>query len=128
MKITSKIMPIMTGLLAITVTACHTTAHAQPSPAVLKNSDESSMKILKSALAKAMKTSRVELGTSDPTRSSSISVLPKSVRGLNGNDYANFALPTQFDLMMEGRNCYLVKRGSENKIPLQGIRCKSLSN
>jgi len=70
----------------------------------------------------------VELGASDPTSSSTISVLPKSVTGSFGNDHANFALPTQFDLMMDGESCYLVKRGSDTKILLEGVSCKPLAN
>lgn len=128
MKILHKITPIMAGLMAVIGSACHTSAQAEPSLAVLKNSDEASMQALKSALAKAMKTTKVELGASDPTNSSSISVLPKSVKGLHGNDQANFALPTQFDLMMEGRSCYLLKRGSDTKIPLEGVNCKPVTN
>lgn len=114
--------------MAIIGTACQTTAQTQPSLAVLESSNENSMQTLKSALAKAMKTSKVELGASDPTRSSTISVLPKSLRGLYGNDQANFALPTQFDLMMDGQSCYLVKRGSDTKIPLQGVNCRPISS
>jgi len=128
MKLNFKITSVMASIMAITGSACQTTAQAQPSLAVLKNSDETSMQALKSALAKAMKTSKVELGASDPTNSSTISVLPKSLRGLYGNDQANFALPTQFDLMMNGESCYLVKRGSDTKIPLQGVKCRPLSN
>jgi len=117
----------MASIIAMAGSACHTTAQTQPSPAVLKSADESSMQALKSALAKAMKTSKVELGASDLTSSSTISVLPKSVTGLYGNDQANFALPTQFDLMMDGNDCYLLKRGSDNKIPLEGVNCTPLS-
>jgi len=128
MKLNFKITSVMASMMAITGTACQTTAQAQPSPAVLKSSDEASMKLLKSALAKAMGTSKVELGASDPTSSSTITVLPKSVTGSFGNDHANFALPTQFDLMMDGTSCYLVKRGSDTKIPLQGLNCRPLSS
>jgi len=115
---------ILAGLSALVASACHTTAQAQPAPAVLKSSDEPSMQALKSALAKAMNTSKVELGASDPANSSTISVLPKSVIGIRGQNYANFALPTQFDLMMEGSSCYLIKQGTEAKIMLEGVACR----
>jgi len=127
MKLDSIKTSILAGLAALIASACHTSAQAQPTPAVLKNADESSMQTLKSALAKAMNTSKVELGASDPTSSSTMSVLPKSVRGLYGNDHANFALPTQFDLMMEGRHCYLLKRGTDTRIPLKGVNCRPVS-
>ena len=115
---------ILAGLTALITSACHTTAQAKPVPAVLKTSDEPSMQALKSVLAKAMNTSKVELGASDPTNTSTISVLPKSVIGIRGQDYANFALPTQFDLMMEGSSCYLVKQGTETKIMLEDVACR----
>lgn len=124
MKLSSLSMPVISGLLAITGSACHTTAHADPVPAILANADDASMRALKSTLAKAMNKSKIELGASDPTQSPNISVLPKSVVGLPGGDYANQALPTQFDLMMDGRNCYVVKRGTETKIKVDGIVCK----
>jgi len=38
MKILHKITPIMAGLMAVIGSACHTSAQAEPSLAVLKNS------------------------------------------------------------------------------------------
>ena len=113
----------MAAIAALIGSACHTTAQAQPVPAVLETADNASMQALKATLAKAMNTSRVDLGASDPTQSSNITVLPKSVVGIRGGDYGNYALPTQFNLMMDGQNCYLVKRGTETKIMLDGVAC-----
>lgn len=124
MKLPSLSTPVISCLAAIIGSACHTTTHAEPVPAIMANADDASMQALKSTLAKAMNKSKIELGASDPTRSPNISVLPKSVVGIPGGDYANQALPTQFDLMMDGRNCYVVKRGTEAKIKVDGIVCK----
>lgn len=126
MKITFKKIPIIAAVLAVIGSACHTTAQAKAVPATLKSADENAMQALKATLAKAMNTSKVELGASDPTRSSSLTVLPKSVVGLRGGNQANYALPTQFDLFMEGSDCYLVKRGTETKIMLEGVACQAL--
>ena len=127
MKITFKKTPIIATIFAVLGSSCHTTAQAQIVPAILQSADENTMQTLKAALAESMKTSKVELGASDPTRSPALSVLPKSVVGLRGGNYANYALPTQFDIFMEGQSCYLVKRGTDRKIMLNGVACRPYS-
>lgn len=126
MTIIFKKAPIMAAIIAVIGSACTTTAQAKAVPAILASADDNTMQTLKATLAKAMNTSSVNLGPSDPTRAPTFSVLPKSVVGLRGGNHANFALPTQFDLFMDGTDCYVVKRGTETKIMLDGVACKPL--
>ena len=110
------------------ITACQTTAQAEPVPAVLLKADAETMDKVKAALAKSMGSPSVVLGTVDLTKISVISAFPKrSVMpaGAPQNQAGNFTLPTRFNMMMDDRNCYIVKNGTHEKIPLQGVKCKA---
>ena len=110
------------------MTACQTTAQAKPLPAVLLKADADTMDKVKAALAKSMGSPSVVLGTVDLTKSSVISAFPKRgvmPAGAPQNQAGNFALPTRFDVMMDGQNCYMIKNGTDEKIPLTGVKCKA---
>jgi len=103
--------------------ACQTVAASPPSPAVLASADAQTMKTLTKTLARAMGKSNVTLGAGSPDQNSVISVLPP--RSLSGIDPS---LPTRFDIMMEGRNCYVVKRKTGEKYPLENIACRPITS
>jgi hypothetical protein len=119
------------ALLCVSLlTACQTTAQAEAEavPAVLKKADAASMDKVKSALAKSMGSPSVVLGTIDLTKTSVISAFPKRgimPLGAPQNQAGNFALPTRFNMMIDGRNCYMVKNGTDEKILLPGVECKA---
>jgi len=119
------------ALLCVSIlTACQTTAQAEAEavPAVLKKADAATMDTVKMALAKSMGSPSVVLGTLDLTKSSVISAFPKRgvmPAGAPQNHAGNFALPTRFNMMMDGRNCYMVKNGTDEKILLPGVECKA---
>jgi len=121
-------MKFLAGLFsAIVFTACQTTANAALEQAVLKSADQESLAVLKAILAKAVNRPTIELGAGDLTQSSIVSVLPKRSAvpaGAPQNQVGNFSLPIRFTLMMAGKNCYALKDGSEEKIMLDGVKCR----
>lgn len=103
--------------------ACQTVG-AAPQPAQLMPGDAAAMDQLKAALAKEMGRSPVDIGPSDPTRSSTISVLPVPGGPLNDRD---MALPTVFKLETDGQVCALVREGTAKRIALDGVTCRVAS-
>jgi len=118
-------------LMPAALMACQTTATAAPVPAVLTSADAGAMQTLKATVAKAMKTGSVQFGVADLTQSSSFSAIPMRLSNPPGapqNQASNFAIPTQFSLMMDGKACYLLKSGSDEKIPLTGVACRPMNS
>jgi len=116
-------------LVPAALMACQTTASADPVPALLESADESSVRVLKSTIAKAMKTNSVQFGVADLANSPKISAIPMRLAGPPGaplNHASNFAIPTTFTLMMDGPYCYLLKDGSNERIPLNGVACRPM--
>jgi hypothetical protein len=107
--------------LLLALAACQSAEPARY--AVLERADEASIAQIKSALAAMMGTATIALGPSDPTQSSNISVLP---RPLGPHDDRSTALPTQFDLMLRGTDCILVRRGTHDERALPGVACRAL--
>ena len=114
-------------LTAMLITACQTTAATEAVPAVLVNTDSATMEQLKATLSVALKQNRVEFGATD-WASSTISVLPQRGQSPNGAPFhqQDFAIPKQFDVMMDANGCYLQQKGSETKIPLENIACRAV--
>ena len=95
--------------------ACQSMVGA-PQPALLMQGDAVAMDRVRAALAKEMGRSPVDLGPSDPTRSSVISVLPVPAGPLNDRD---MALPTVFRLESDGKTCALVREGTGARVVLE---------
>lgn len=91
-------------------------------PALLMQGDGAGLERLKAALAKEMGRASVDIGPSDPTRSSTISVLPVPGGPLNDRD---MALPTLFRLESDGRACALVREETGRRIALDGVACRA---
>lgn len=89
-------------------------------PALLAPWDGATVEQLKAALTKEMGRT-VDLGPSDPTRSSTISVLPARAGPLNDRD---MSLPTIFRLVSDGRTCALVREDTGGRIVLDGVTCR----
>ena len=93
-----------------------------PQPALLMQGDAVAMDQLKAVLAREVGRAPVDLGPSDPTQSSVISVLPVPAGPLNDRD---MALPTVFRLESDGRTCALVRESTGVRIALEGVTCKA---
>lgn len=103
--------------------ACQLSAGAQQ-PALLMQGDGAALDRLKVALAREMGRTAVDIGPSDPTRSSVISVLPLPAGPLNDRD---LSLPTVFRLESDGRACALVREDTGRRIDLAGVTCRAAS-
>ncbi|MEP6343196.1 MAG: hypothetical protein ABJ275_07765 [Maricaulaceae bacterium] len=114
-------------LAATLMVACQTTAATEPVPAVLASIDSASMDKLKATLSAALNQKSIEFGATD-WASSTISVLPVRGQSPNGAPFhqQDFAIPKQFDLIMDASACYLMGRHDHVKIPLENIACRAL--
>lgn len=105
---------------ALLAGACQSGAGAAQ-PALLMQGDGGALDRLRAALAREMGRA-VDLGPSDPTRSSVISVLPVPAGPQNDR---NMALPTVFRLESDGRTCALVREETGARIVLDGVTCRA---
>lgn len=108
--------------------ACETMPSGAFAPAVLTSADEASLQVVKSTIAQMMGKNSVKLGTNNYASSSTISVLPDRLTAPAGAPFTqhDFALPIQFDVMMAGSKCYIVKQGTEDYVPLEGVSCRAV--
>ncbi len=91
-----------------------------PVPAVLADDDAQTLAALRSALSKAVGRARIELGAGDPTRLSTVSVLPP--RPVAPDDRSP-AMPDLFDLVIRDGSCYAVHRDTGDTYELEGVAC-----
>lgn len=110
------------ALSALALCACQSAAGVQK-PAVLASFDAETMAKVKSVLSEAMGAARVDLGPGDPSKLSTISVLPQKPSRYEGMSPAT---PTQFDLVMTGDRCFLVRRDTKETYALEGVACRAL--
>ena len=111
---------LIASILMIAAGACQ--HNAAPVPAVLADDSPETMDLLRSHLASAMGQARISLGAGDPLTDSSVAVLPAA---LNPNEDRSTARPIIFDLMIEGTDCFAVRRGSDEHVPLPGLACRA---
>ncbi|HXI87897.1 MAG TPA: hypothetical protein VNH64_10595 [Parvularculaceae bacterium] len=92
------------------------------SPAVLVSADVETMAKVKLVLADAMGKANVELGPGDPTETSTISVLPPRPTRYES---MSTATPTQFDIVLKGSRCFVVRRDTGEAYELKGVSCRA---
>lgn len=116
---------IIAGLL----TACKTTRTQDGKPALLTDTDSNARQLLALAASKAVG-SKVTLAPDSFTAKPSVTIEPASVNKRNGKiiDGRTMEMPTHIDLMMMGRNCYLVNRSTGEKYPVKGVKCRPVSD
>ena len=78
---------------------------------------------IKTVLAGAMDRASVELGPGDLTQSSVITVLPPR---LGAHETYSLATQTQFDLVKQGEDCFLIRRDTGDAYALDGVVCKGV--
>jgi hypothetical protein len=105
------------------VSACQTTG--APQPATLQEATPEAMATLKSVLAEAMGRTRIDFGPGDLTRQSVVTVLPLPISPHEGN---SMAMPTQFDLLVDGGRCFLRRQGGDVLLELRGVPCRAASS
>lgn len=119
MKVFDKLAAVVFGVAA--TMGCET--HMSPTPAVLETADAETMASLTATLAAAMDRAQVELGPSDLTAESVITVLPPP---LGPGEDRSLATPTYFDLMIIDGDCVAVRRETGDQYVLDGVSCRPL--
>jgi len=108
--------------LAASAGACQTTADVALRPAVLLKPNEQTRTLLEKAIAEVVGAGRVTLGPVDLTRNSVISVLPPAPGPFEGNSPA---MPRYFELVTDGKECFLRERGKDELRALPGTTCRA---
>jgi hypothetical protein len=121
LKLSRRALTAFMLLASVSPAACQSVSPR--TPAVLVSADEETLARLRALLAEAMGTARVDLGPEDLTQSSVISVHPPRLGPLEGRCPA---VPTQFDLMLDGGQCFAVRRGDGDAHALPEIACRPL--
>ena len=88
--------------------------------ALLLSGDERSLAHLKDQLGDLVGRANIELGASDPTIRSSVSVLPPRPGSLETH---NVSLPTVFDLILKNGDCFVVRQETGEETRLQDVTC-----
>jgi len=84
--------------------------------------DTRAMDVLRSAIAKEMGRTSIDLGPSDPTLNPVVSVLPIPPGPL---DDKSLAMPTVFRIEVDGQSCSLVRESTGVRVVLDGVRCQA---
>ncbi|WP_370235708.1 MULTISPECIES: hypothetical protein [Henriciella] len=100
------------------VTACTTAQTSEP--ATLTRSDDTTLSRVKSVLAEAMGRNDIRLGAGDLTEETSLTVLPPSLGPL---ETSSPAIPIPFDIVTDGRHCFVVRRETGEKYRLSDVNC-----
>ena len=108
--------------LAASAGACQSIAGATLRAAVLLEPNDQTRMRLEKAIAEAIGSGRVTLGPVDLTRDSLISVLPPPPGPYEGNSPA---MPRYFELVTDGKECFLRERGKDELRALPGTTCRA---
>lgn len=105
-------------LAALALSACQT--GTAMTPAMLETADESTLARIKAVLAEAVGRAYVQLGESDLTTGSTVTVLPPP---LGPNETHSPAMPAVFELVTNGSDCFLVRQKTGESYALDGVSC-----
>jgi hypothetical protein len=108
--------------LALGSAACQTTAQIPVRAAVLLDDSQQAIVAIQSTLEPVLQQGRVNLGPSDLTRDSVITVLPPPPGPYEGNSPA---MPRYFELVTDGKHCFLRERGERALHSLAGVNCRA---
>ncbi|WP_026942433.1 hypothetical protein [Hellea balneolensis] len=127
MVFSPKYFALLTLLVTAMISACKTTAGAEPRPALLTRMDQTAQDTLTQAVSKAIG-SKVTLAADSFMTKPSVTIEPASVNKRNGRiiDGRTLERPSHVDLMMMGAECYVMNRETGEKIMLEGVDCKPL--
>lgn len=89
-------------------------------PAVLADKSPETMAEVTGVLSSAVNRAQIQLGASDPTVQSMISVLPPAPGAHESNSPA---MPIVFDIVLMGEDCYVRSREGGEMYALSGVAC-----
>jgi hypothetical protein len=102
--------------------ACQTTAQVSVRAALLLDDNERDIAAIQETLEGVIRRGRISLGPSDLTRDSVITVLPPPPGPYEGNSPA---MPRYFELVTDGKHCFLRERGERALHSLAGVNCRA---
>ena len=101
--------------------ACQTVTSAAVQPAVVVEDRDRALETIKRVLGEITGQGRIALGPLDLAQQSVIAVLPAPPGPYEGNSPA---MPTYFDLVTDGKGCYLRERGKDELHALPAVGCR----
>lgn len=110
---------ILSSIAVLGLTGCQ--HGSDRSEAVLSDGSPETMTALKAGLAEAMGRTYIQLGASDPTEQSMVSVLPLP---LGETDDISLESPTLFDLVVENGVCMAINRATGEQTDLPDVPCR----
>lgn len=116
-----KRLSIFASLIIVALGAC--VSQSQQTPATLTQMDDANVAALKSALADAMGRANFKLGANGDVPATQVTVLPPPRGEYEMNSPA---LPTHFDIVTNGTECWLIQQDTGEAFPAPGVRCKTL--
>ena len=108
------------GLSSCQMNGAAATQSAEPVIARLPDTSPETLDLLKDQLADALGTARIEFGAGDLSQDSIITVLPPPLGSL---DTRSPSAPEAFDIRMDDKSCFLIRRKNNERIDLDGITC-----
>lgn len=106
---------------ALGVAGCQTPGDPDLRLAVLADASPTTLKTLDRVLFDATKEGRGLRGPGDPTKDPLVAVLPPPPGPYEGN---STALPVYFEIVTDGKACFLRERKSGAVHPLPGVACR----
>ncbi|MFM7625962.1 MAG: hypothetical protein ACKO7G_05740 [Gammaproteobacteria bacterium] len=103
------------------VAGCHTVAGAAPRRAVLVAYDPTAREAITCVLLPVSRQGRVSFGQSDLSKEPLIVVQPPPPAPYEGNSPA---VPVYYDLVTDGKRCFLLERGTDKTHALPGVGCR----
>ena len=110
------------------LSGCNTVPKTEMTPAVLTQTNDTSMTAIKTAAAEVLGKTNIALGASDLLNSPTVSILPQRLAPIPGAPFSqhDFAVPTLLTLMTDGTNCFLVKEDTGEIIQMENVNCRPL--
>ena len=119
MKLRPALSVLLTATLATATAACQTGSGRVP--ATLVNPDEATLSNVKQVLSEALDRAQIRLGPGDLANTTTLSVLPPP---LGEHETNSPARPSLFDILTNGKDCYLVSQDTGDSYRLDGISCQ----
>ncbi|MEO1662853.1 MAG: hypothetical protein AAFR51_17830 [Pseudomonadota bacterium] len=110
---------LFTGFFGFILGACQ--HQGAPVAATLSDDSPETISALKAGLSTALGRAIIDLGAGDPTAVPSVAVLPPRPAP---RETHSTAMPTLFDLYLEGDTCFAIKQGTSTRIALPDVPCK----
>jgi hypothetical protein len=108
--------------LAVGLAACHTVTGAELRPARLAEDNPQARERITAVLLRATREGRVTFGDSDLSKEPLIVVQPPAPGPREGNSPA---MPAYFDLLTDGKACFLRARDGGSLYPLPDVDCRA---